>query len=37
MIAPANYRIVDFLRSGLPLTLISFAGLIAGMILFWRL
>lgn len=37
MIAPANYKFSDFFRIGLPLTLISFAGLLAGLALFWGL
>ncbi|GAP12938.1 di- and tricarboxylate transporter [Longilinea arvoryzae] len=37
MIAPANYKFSDFFRIGWPLTLISFAGLLAGLALFWGL
>jgi len=37
MIAPANYKFSDFLRIGWPLTIISFAGLLAGLVLFWGL
>jgi di/tricarboxylate transporter len=37
MIAPANYKFSDFLRIGLPMTLISFIGLLLGLILFWAL
>jgi di/tricarboxylate transporter len=37
MIAPANYKFKDFVRIGVPLTLISFAGLLAGLVLFWGL
>ena len=37
MIAPANYRFKDFVRIGVPLTLISFAGLLAGLVIFWGL
>jgi di/tricarboxylate transporter len=37
MIAPANYRFSDFMRAGWLLTLISFAMLLAGLILFWHL
>jgi di/tricarboxylate transporter len=37
MIAPANYKFSDFFRVGWPLTVISFAGLLAGLVLFWGL
>lgn len=37
MIVPGNYRFSDFFHVGWRLTLISFAMLLAGMILFWRL
>jgi len=37
MIAPANYKFSDFFRIGWPLTIISFAGLLAGLVLFWGL
>lgn len=37
MIAPANYRFSDFFRIGWILTLICFAALIAGMVMFWGL
>jgi di/tricarboxylate transporter len=37
MIAPANYKFSDFLRIGWLLTLVSFAGLLAGLVLFWGL
>jgi len=37
MIAPANYTFSDFLRVGLPLTLVSFVMLLIGMKLFWGL
>ena len=37
MIGPGNYQFKDFLRVGLPLTVVSFAALITGMLLFWRL
>lgn len=34
---PGNYQFKDFLRVGLPLTVICFAALIVGMLLFWKL
>jgi di/tricarboxylate transporter len=37
MVAPANYKFSDFFRAGWPLTLISFVGLLVGLVLFWRL
>jgi di/tricarboxylate transporter len=37
MIAPANYKFSDFFRAGWLLTLISFAVLLLGMVLFWQL
>ncbi len=37
MIAPANYSFKDFFRIGWPLTILSFAALLLGMVLFWRL
>lgn len=37
MITPANYTFGDFLRIGLPLTVISFLMLLVGMKLFWGL
>ena len=37
MIAPGNYTFGDFFRSGWMLTVISFAMLLVGMILFWHL
>ena len=37
MIAPANYRFIDFVRAGWILTLISFVMLMAGLVLFWHL
>jgi len=37
MIAPANYTFRDFFHIGWRLTLISFAMLLVGMVLFWRL
>lgn len=37
MIAPANYKFSDFVRIGLPLTLVSFIGLLAGLAIFWGL
>lgn len=35
MIAPANYSFGDFFRIGLPLTVLSFALMMLGMVLFW--
>lgn len=35
MIAPANYKFSDFFHIGWPLTLISFGGLLVGLVLFW--
>jgi di/tricarboxylate transporter len=37
MIAPGNYTVGDFLRSGWPLTVVSFIMLLVGMVLFWHL
>lgn len=37
VIAPANYRFNDFLRAGWPLMIISFVGVLLGMLLFWHL
>lgn len=37
MIGPANYKFRDFFRIGWILTLISFAMLLLGMVLFWNL
>lgn len=37
MIAPANYRFSDFLRAGWLLTFLSFAMLLVGLAIFWRL
>jgi di/tricarboxylate transporter len=37
MIAPGNYRFSDFFRAGWLLTLLSFAMLLAGLVLFWHL
>jgi len=37
VIAPANYRFNDFLRAGWPLMIISFVGVLLGMVLFWHL
>lgn len=37
MIAPANYRFRDFFRIGWRLTVVCFATLILGLVLFWRL
>lgn len=37
MIAPANYRFSDFIRAGWLLTIVSFAMLLVGLALFWRL
>lgn len=37
IMGPGNYQFKDFLRIGLPLTIICFAALIAGMLLFWTL
>lgn len=37
MVAPANYKFSDFFRAGWPLTLISFAMLLVGLVLFWHL
>jgi len=37
VIGPGNYQFKDFLRVGLPLTVICFAALIVGMLLFWKL
>jgi di/tricarboxylate transporter len=35
-VAPANYRFVDFLRAGWPLTLVSFGMLLVGLTFFWK-
>jgi di/tricarboxylate transporter len=35
MIGPANYKLSDFLRVGIPLTIISFIMLLVGLFLFW--
>ena len=35
IIGPGNYQFKDFARVGLPLTIVCFAALVAGMILFW--
>jgi di/tricarboxylate transporter len=37
MMSPGNYRFTDFFRVGWGLMIVVFLGLIAGMILFWRL
>ncbi|MFZ5918463.1 MAG: SLC13 family permease [Chloroflexota bacterium] len=37
MIAPANYQFRDFFHIGWRLTLVCFAALIVGLVLFWRL
>jgi di/tricarboxylate transporter len=37
MIAPGNYRFSDFFRAGWPLTLLSFAMLLLGLVLFWNI
>jgi di/tricarboxylate transporter len=37
MIAPANYTFADFFRIGLPLTVLSFLMLLAGLVIFWGL
>lgn len=37
MIAPANYTFSDFFRIGWPLTLLSFAMLLTGIFLFWKI
>jgi di/tricarboxylate transporter len=37
MIAPGNYTFGDFVRSGWPLTVVSFAMLLVGMVVFWQL
>lgn len=37
MIAPANYTFRDFFHIGWRLTLVSFAALLVGMVLFWKL
>jgi di/tricarboxylate transporter len=37
VMGPGNYQFKDFVRVGLPLTLLSFAMLIIGMLLFWKL
>jgi di/tricarboxylate transporter len=36
VIGPGNYRFKDFVRIGLPLTIISFIALLGGALLFWR-
>ena len=36
VIGPGNYQFKDFLRVGLPLTVICFVALIVGMLLFWK-
>ncbi|HEY3839287.1 MAG TPA: SLC13 family permease [Bryobacteraceae bacterium] len=36
VIGPGNYQFRDFVKVGLPLTVVSFAALIAGLLLFWR-
>lgn len=36
MIGPGNYEFKDFLRVGLPLTIVSFFALLLGVQLFWR-
>jgi di/tricarboxylate transporter len=35
MIGPGNYTFKDFIRIGLPLTLVCFVALVVGMLLFW--
>lgn len=37
VMGPGNYEFKDFVRIGLPLTALCFAGLILGMMLFWGL
>ena len=37
MIAPANYRFKDFVRIGLPLTVLCFCMLMVGLVVFWGL
>ena len=37
VMAPANYKFADFVRTGWLLMLVSFFGLLAGMALFWHL
>jgi di/tricarboxylate transporter len=36
VIGPGNYEFRDFVKVGLPLTLVSFAALVAGLLLFWH-
>jgi di/tricarboxylate transporter len=36
VIGPGNYQFKDFFRVGLPLTLLCFATLVVGMLLFWN-
>jgi di/tricarboxylate transporter len=36
VIGPGNYEFKDFVRVGLPLTMVCFAGLLIGMVLLWR-
>jgi di/tricarboxylate transporter len=37
IIGPGNYQSQDFVRLGLPMMVISFIGVIVGMVLFWRI
>jgi di/tricarboxylate transporter len=36
VIGPGNYQFKDFVKVGLPLTVVSFGALIVGVLLFWR-
>jgi di/tricarboxylate transporter len=37
VIGPGNYQFKDFVKVGVPLTVICFVALIAGMVLFWKM
>lgn len=37
MVGPGNYRFSDFLRLGIPMMVISFIGVLIGMVIFWGL
>ena len=37
IMGPGNYQFKDFLRIGVPMTVLCFVALIVGMVLFWRL
>jgi di/tricarboxylate transporter len=37
ILGPGNYRNRDFIRLGLPVMVITFLGVVVGMVLFWRL